>query len=228
LLDSGKVTDGPEQAAGTDFDGGVRWYGTKFDIRAKKDLTIRGFDVHMNFGKSYHIQVYARGGSLSAPTDNWTLMCNVTDVVGARYGSATSLPKDSCSPVAVAQNEFQTFYVTAVDEPDMVLQKVESDGIGAVFEGPDLSINSGVAVTYLNAGSYQGYSFDGKIRYTVTTETPAACEDKIGTVTMDDIVGARTCSWLTRNIDRFRYVCSFTEPSLHCPVTCGVCDQLNV
>jgi hypothetical protein len=131
-----------------------------------------------------------------------------------------------CVPTKVNKGEFQTFYITLSDKPNLVMAYTGGLSSGAVYEDQFIRINSGSAVSYLDSASFDGFNFNGQVRYSLIDQTASpTCTDMDGNVLMDEGVGERSCSWLGENLERFGYVCSFAIPSLHCPNTCNICSM---
>lgn len=227
----GESIESSLQTALSSLDGEVRWFGSTFDVQTKENpVTIRGFDIHISTPGQYAIQVLTRPGKATKQTGGWTEICATTATSPGR-GELTEIPSSACTPVEIAATSSQTFYITlGGGAPELVL----TDEVGvvdkAIIDNDDLRIGSGFAVTYFDLDYFEGFSFNGGIHYTVTiTSTthpqPITCNDKTGTVVMDDTLGSRTCAWLARNLNRFDFVCQFVVPSLHCPETCGVCSN---
>jgi hypothetical protein len=226
----GESVESPPQTAFSSLDGEVRWFGSTFDVQTKQNLvTVRGFDIHISTAGQYSVQVLTRPGRVSTETGGWTKICETT-VTSPGRGELTEIPSSACTPVEIAATSSQTFYITlGGGAPELVLTNEGGLVDKVIFNGNDLRLGSGFAVTYFDQDYFEGFSLNGGIRYTVTSTQlqPSTCEDQAGTVAMDDTVGQRTCAWLAENWDRFAFVCQFAFPSLHCPNTCGVCSQLS-
>jgi hypothetical protein len=227
----GESIESPLQTAVSTLDGEVRWFGSMFDVQIKQNpVTVRGFDIHIGTPGQSTVQVLTRPGKALKETGGWTVICETT-VTSPGQGELTEIPPSACTPIKIAATSSQTFYITlGGGAPDLILQD-EAGLVGkAIINNDDLRLGSGFAVTYFDLDYFEGFSLNGGIRYTVTSTTqvpPITCNDKIGTVAMDDTVGRRTCAWLVENWDRYDFVCQFAVPSLHCPDTCGVCSQLS-
>jgi len=206
------------------LDGTNRWFGNHFDLEAKKDITIRSFDIHLNSEGSYQVQVFARAGQLGLNNDNnesfsWITICNEL-VVSKGYGVTTIIPESACTPFEQKKGQWTTFYVTTVHKNDLVTTRGIGNGTNLV-DNDDIRVRSGTAVTYKNGASYNKFAFNGAIHYTLAP----ACRDATGLVFVDDTVGERTCSWLAENRARYNFVCEFLV-SVSCPVTCGICNEI--
>jgi hypothetical protein len=227
----GESIESSLQKAFSSLDGEVRWFGSTFGVQTKQNpVTVRGFDVHIGTPGQYAVQVLTRSGRASKETGGWTIICDTT-VTSPGRGELTEIPSSACTPVKIEASSSQTFYITlGGGAPELVLADEAGVVDKAIINNGDLRIGSGFAVTYFDLDYFEGFSLDGGIHYTVTTSTqvqPIPCNDKVGTVGMDDTVSRRTCAWLAENWDRFDFVCQFAVPSLHCPQTCGVCSQLS-
>jgi hypothetical protein len=227
---AGESIESSLQTAFSSLNGKVRWFGSTFDVQTKQNpVTVRGYDIHISTPGQYTIQVLSRPGKVSKETGGWTEICKTT-VTSPGRGELTEIPSSACTPVEIAATSSQTFYITlGGGAPELVL----ADEVGvvdkAIINNADLRLGSGFAVTYFDQDYFEGFSLNGGIHYTVTStqQQPITCNDKTGTVAMDDTVGNRNCAWLAQNFDRFEFVCQFAVPSLHCPDTCGVCSQLS-
>ena len=184
------------------------------------------FSNHPNpFGSTTQIEIYSKAGTVDQNpqgTSGWELMCS-SEVQGKGFGQRTDIPEGDCKSVEVDMNEFRTFYVTMVDVNDMVVaQGSKSDGLN----NGDLTLRPGSAVTYFDTQRFNGYVFDGGIRYNVITESSGGgngCRDQTGNVYIHESVGERSCSWLKDNIARFGFACNLVVPAFHCAATCGIC-----
>ena len=203
--------------------GKVRWFGNMFDIQTTSDVIVHGFDVHISSTGPVRVQVFTHPGKTTATTEEWRLVCDSVIEASGLLKTST-LPDSDCVPVKVDQRTNQTFYVTVIDLPSMIMtvgpmtnEPFYDDGI--------ISIHQGFAVSYLNAGSFPGYNFNGGVRYSLANSksTSTACNDRPGTVFIDDSVGQRSCIWLKDNFARFKHVCAYAAPALHCPLTCDIC-----
>lgn len=207
------------------IDGGVRWYGSTFQMNAKDDIKVNSFNIHLNSQGAYTAEVYYHTGSLTS-TGSWTKMCQKTFLASetSSFGTLTHIPESACTSLRVNAGAMISFYVTLNGDPQMVLRN--DNGISGIslINNQDMLVTSGRAVTYMNAASYDGYSFNGAILYSVY-QTVAVCQDQSGTVHMDEIAGSRGCIWLANNLNRFHYLCEQTTPSSHCPKTCGLCSS---
>lgn len=202
------------------FDGKNRWFGNHFDLKAKNDITIRSYGIHLNNVGNYQIKVFSRSGQLgTASTGIWTSVCSGS-VESRGYGATTAIPEKFCSPLEVKSGQWITLYVTTVEKNDLVMTRGVEHGT-SLINNADILVRSGTAITFNNQGTYKRYAFNGAIHYTVDPE----CLDATGLVLVDDIVGERTCSWLASNRARFGFACNFLA-SVHCPVACDVCSDM--
>jgi hypothetical protein len=209
--------------ASAGMSGNLRWYGIKFEMQAKNDLTLRSFDVHINDQESHRVRVLTRPGRVTQEGE-WLSLCDTT-VIGQGYGIGTTIPESECAPTFVLKDNYQTLYVTLVEDASLVLQGEGNHSQNVLFNTGDIRINAGIAVDYFDGETHPGFSFQGSILYTLD-DASGECADKIGSALMIESVGERTCAWLALNMDRYGFVCSFFDQSTYCPVTCGVCDQL--
>ncbi|KAL7556188.1 hypothetical protein ACA910_015306 [Epithemia clementina (nom. ined.)] len=89
------------------------------------------------------------------------------------------------------------------------------------FSNEDIEIFPGLAVEHFDGRKFEGYGFDGNVRYHRRI-LPTCAEDTSGKglVTMDNLFGERSCDWLRENCARFGYLCNFVGASQFCPPTC--------
>jgi hypothetical protein len=211
------------------LDGTVRWFGGTFDVQAKKQVTVRGFDIHIASEGQFSVQILTRPGKVSAQTGGWTEICQA-QVSSSGRRELTAVPADTCEPVTIAVNESHTFYVTlSGGAAELILTDEEGSTGKTTVDSNDLSVGSGYAVTFFDQDSFEGFAFNGVIRYTVSSELapqPGVCRDRSGTAVIDNVVGERSCAWLAANLGRFDYVCDMLVPSLFCPETCNICSRL--
>lgn len=132
--------------AQTALDGRIRWHGNFFDIQAKKNLTVRHFDVHLSTTDNLRVLVFYRNGSLSRTRRNtgWIKMCDAT-VKSNGVGSVTRIPESACTPRFVSKDSMMSFYVTLIGQPNLVMTKVEQ-GTASPIDNVDMRYRSGIAV----------------------------------------------------------------------------------
>ena len=62
-------------------------------------------------------------------------------------------------------------------------------------------------------------------------ETPSVlptCRDLDGEVVVDDLEGAKSCSWLAQKLNKYGYLCKLTDVASQCQQSCGFCNNLLV
>jgi len=98
------------------YTGGLNGHGNMFDIRALDDVTIAGFDVHMNDNDTADFAVYYRpapyAGAENDPT-SWLMIGSASSVISSGFRKPTRLP----IPVSVniSSGETYSFYITTTD-----------------------------------------------------------------------------------------------------------------
>jgi len=221
------------------FDGRSRWYGTKFNVKAKSNIIITGIDIHTAWAGNFDVEIYTMPGRINdfsnTNNNNWEVACK-TKVKGLGKGFPTVIPSDVFRLIRLSEGEYISFYIT-LTVADLVLildDKSSSAILEPVFENNDLSIGKGVAVSYLHRKILPNYLWDGRFRYEMSKDdddyfydgsTFDDCRDRDGDVLMNNFIGSQSCEWLAAHFDRLSHVCSYTEPAIHCPKTCGVCDE---
>lgn len=90
----------------------------------------------------------------------------------------------------------------------------ELDGDDQVLLNGDGNYTFGVVATFVVPDTTKG--------------GPMTCQDSDSeTFLVDDSVGEKACSWLADNLDRFDFLCRFTDIAFACPRTCDICDELQ-
>lgn len=207
----------------TNMNGSGQWYGCMFIVEPKTDLTVTSLSFHTASRDLLPIFVYTKEGTYVGSDRsilNWTLIANVT-VQGQGFGNPTPIPSAAFDQTPLKAGAVTSFYVTAINK------RIVMSGGRAVSvklheswsENSELSILTGYAVTGLFGRSYKPYAWNGQIHYTRST----ACLDSSESVFVDN-VGDRTCEWVSKNPDRFGFLCDLVNIATACPVTCDFCD----
>ena len=198
--------------------GNRRWFGVQFDIKAKRNIVVESLDIQINNQGAYTAEVYARNGRTNVSRETWSLICRKR-VTGGGRGQLVPLNCGTSFPVLA--NDFANLYVTLVEDSRLIINELGASATStALQDSSDLTLYTGLAVTYNNRNFFPGYAFTGRVRYASET-----CQDQEGNVVVDeDTVGARTCRWLAENRLRYEFACTFTGPAQHCPSTCQVCN----
>lgn len=173
------------------------------------------------------MEIYSKTGQAKdSPqgSGGWKEMCK-TQVQGQGFKSTTVIPSKDCDPVEINNNQFQTFYITLVCIGDMVVARANAT---TGTENADLMIRPGSAVTYFDKLRYDGFVFDGGVRYNIIMTTSGCKDNTNNNVFIHELVGERSCAWLDANMDRFGFACNLAVPAFHCPVTCGLCGAAQV
>ena len=191
------------------LDGSVRFYGNAFEIHPHDDITLMSFGVHLYGSKTVLVEVWIREGA-SGP---WNKMCDSTVVARGRYEIVT-IPESDCTPTELTAGTMSEIYVAIESSKDVIMIADKT----WTQRTTDFTLSNGAAVSYFDRKRSNGYGFDGSIRYTRT------CKDKNSKVYFSDWVGEKTCSWLSKNLDRMSFSCEFADIVLHCPSACGHCD----
>lgn len=132
--------------------------GNMFAIQAKTDgIHITSFAIHTILsGETVKFHVYTLntyGGitgeeAFLSDSSAWSRISpsNGIEVVAKGFGSPTVIPTGSFSPVAIAKGKVQSFYITFIDETEMLYKAVDNDfPTGSVYASDDaISIFSGV------------------------------------------------------------------------------------
>lgn len=223
------------------FDAVSRWYGTKFSVQAKSNIVITGVDIHTSAARQFNVEIYTMPGRISdisnmKESNGWEMVCTTT-VQGQGMGKPTVIPSDVFRPIRISEGEYHSFYITLTSADLTLIRNPQpsSASLAPVFENDDLSIGRGVAVSYLHGKTLPNYSWDGRFRYEISKgddddyfyddTTLDNCQDRNGDVLMNNFIGSRSCAWLASHFERLSHICSYTEPAVHCPRTCGLCNE---
>eukprot|EP00804_Cyclotella_cryptica_P011584 CCRYP_012102-RA/>CCRYP_012102-RA protein AED:0.01 eAED:0.01 QI:401/0.87/0.88/1/0.75/0.66/9/4552/1275 len=157
--------------------------GNMFAIQAKTDgIHITSFAVHtLLSGKTVKFHVYTLntyGGVsgdeafLSDPSA-WTRISptNGIEVVAKGFGAPTIIPTGSFEPVAIAKGKIQSFYITFIEETEMLYKAVNNDfPTGSVYASDDaISIFSGVGKGIDFGATWRSRQMNGAVFYSVTS-----------------------------------------------------------
>lgn len=152
--------------------------GNMFSIQSKADgVQIESFAIHTLLSKTVKLHVYKLNTSGSFESymkkpSAWTRISpsNGIEVEGKGFGTPTVIPKGSFSPVAIPKGQIQSFYITFIDETEMLYKAVNSDyPTGSVFASDDaISIYSGVAKGLNFGATWRHRQMNGAVYYSIT------------------------------------------------------------
>jgi len=114
------------------FFGGSSQSGIMFDLIALQNMTIVNLDIHTTFQSQDVVQIWSRSESWETQhesSDGW-FMTGCSAIVGAGYGSITSIDPDAISWLHLVENKTVGIYVTLVFPGDW-MQYTESYLFGA-------------------------------------------------------------------------------------------------
>jgi hypothetical protein len=147
--------------------------GNLFDIMAKKDVGITGFDIHTRAqGKSLNGFVYRKTGSyVGSETDiaAWALIQTFTGVESQGEGNFTPLPRLLGSPIEISAGSREAFYIT-LTTGDM--RYTTGNKVGALYaEDENLQFFEGAARAYPfdDTRTWSPRIWNGAISYDVLT-----------------------------------------------------------
>jgi MYXO-CTERM domain-containing protein len=157
------------QTLTTTLAGGNSFNGNMFEIVARDDITIDGFDVHIATG-TQTIEVYYRAGSYSGfegSSAGWTLAGSAT-VSGAGQGVATSVPIDV--NLDISSGSRYAFYVTNTSG---TMYYTDGGTEGSVYaQNADLFFYEGIGKAYPFGSTFRPRVWNGVIRYSKNSLPP--------------------------------------------------------
>lgn len=157
------------QTLTTTLAGGNSFNGNMFDIVARDDLTIDGFDVNIATG-SQTIEIYYKSGSYSGFETNsaaWTLAGSAS-VSGAGQGTAVTVPVDV--NLSITSGQRYAFYVTNTSG---TMFYTDGSTEGAVYaQNADLFFYEGVGKAYPFGSTFTPRIWNGVIRYSKNNQPP--------------------------------------------------------
>ena len=205
------------------FDGRVCWYGYRFLVDAKNDILLNGMDLHLNTRGSRRVKISIQQTEPDSD-DLWTLLLDA-DIESTGFGTKTSTENNHFEPFKLRRGNRYTVLVTSPESPELILTRLESKRLDAILETNDVVIQPGLAVTTGYSSVYEGFSFNGSLRYSLIEEQ--GCSDSVGMLFISERVGARSCAWLSENAGRFGYACRFADVAAFCPSTCNSCSAVD-
>jgi hypothetical protein len=142
--------------------------GNMFDIVAKKNVIITGFDIHVNnTGINYTALVYTKMGSHNGSETNsaaWNLIQNVSNFEVRGIGNLTPLPLLG-SPLRISANSTWAFYITLTTTG---MRYTNGNVTGALYKEDDnLQIFQGTGNKYPFSTKSSPRIWNGAIKYTV-------------------------------------------------------------
>lgn len=142
--------------------------GNMFDVTAKSDLFITGFDVVMSQFYTTDIEIYYKTGSYVGSEYNsakWTLLGVAPDVTGKGVGLATPVPLPLYLFVPAGQTV--AFYITCTNT-SAYFNFLYGTQAGSVYVQDDhLQIREGIYNGYPFSFYYGPVVWNGRIRYVV-------------------------------------------------------------
>ena len=152
------------------FTGGTGQAGNMFDVQAKMDLSITGFDLHIAEEKKVQIEIYTKAATfIGSETEcsNWELIANIS-VFSSGLDVPTHLPTDIFEPVLVRRDRIQAFYITLLSRTGMRYSygngtrlPVAYDDYLAIFEGAGKGYSCGES----SGGTFWNRIWNGAIHY---------------------------------------------------------------
>jgi M6 family metalloprotease-like protein len=152
------------------FAGGTGQAGNMFDVQAKMDVSITGFDIHIAVEKMVQIEIYTKAATfIGSETEcsKWKLIANIS-VFSSGLDAPTQLPMDSFEPVLVRRDRTQAFYITLLSGTGMRYSygngtrlPVAYDEYLAIFEGAGKGYSCGGS----NGGTFWNRIWNGVVHY---------------------------------------------------------------
>jgi len=155
--------------------------GNMFGVQAKADgVAITGFAIRTQLrGRKIKLQVYTlndQGGLngdeafLDDPAA-WTMVSppGGVEVLAMGMGSPTIVPRGSFAPVSIAKGMTQSFYITFVEEAEMLFKAVDSVyPTGAMYASDDnIAVMTGVGKALNFGTNWQSRQMTGAVFYSV-------------------------------------------------------------
>lgn len=153
--------------------------GNMFSIQAKTEgVKITSFAIHTLLSQTATLHVYTLNtlGSYDAfinDPDAWTRISPSSgiEVEAKGFGAPTLIPLGSFESVSIPKDKIQSFYITFLDETEMLYQAVNNDyPTGSVFSSDDaINIFSGVGKGLDFGATWRHRQMNGAVYYSVTT-----------------------------------------------------------
>jgi len=157
--------------------------GNMFAVKAKTEgVEVTSFVIHTQVsGRKVKLQIYTlnSSGGTNGNEDflndstQWTMVTPSAgvEVDAMGFGSPTIIPVGSFVPVPIAKGVVQSFYITFVDEPEMLYKAVDNDfPTGSTYvEDDNIEITTGVGKGTNFGRNWQSRQMNGSVLYTVTT-----------------------------------------------------------
>lgn len=207
----------------------LRWYGTTFDLKTRASMTFQGLNLYLSSKEVYRVQVFiSHGDRTSVGSDSlaaWTSVCDAV-VTGAGAEKAIQIEGTAhCRPFFMNKDSFFTLQVEVEGiRPGLILSKHNGGVDQVVHANQHMVVRSGVTAFANNKQPVDGYTLNGSVLYTLSDNNN--CVDSSGNAEIQEI-GAKDCTWLQMNRNRFGHLCDTTEVASHCPRTCRVCTEEN-
>lgn len=156
----------------TTYAGGNRQDGIMYDVHAKRNIIVTGFDVMPNQSGTFNFQIYYKTGthvgSEYTPA-NWTLLAS--SVVSGTAGIALSIPVNL--QLSLSANNDYAFYIVS-SNPGIYINYTNGTAIGNVYaQNVDLQIKEGQGsqgIFGVGGGFFSPRVFNGVIRYQSCTD----------------------------------------------------------
>jgi len=153
----------------TTFDSDSGLAGNMFSVVAKKDITIRGFDVHMMPLQNTPLLVWVKEGSylgFEHDMQSWTLLMNA-NITGNGIGRPTKIIPSAFEPFIVHAAESISLYITLVSNGmRYTIGSLEEE---LIANNQDLAILAGSGLEYPFGKAYSPRIWNGAILYDVLT-----------------------------------------------------------
>ncbi len=155
--------------------------GNMFAVKAKTDgVHVTSFAIHTQVsGRKVKLQVYTlnSSGGINGNEDflndstQWSMITPLSgvEVDAMGFGSPTVIPAGSFAPVPIAKGVVQSFYITFVDEPEMLYKAVDNDfPTGSTYvEDDNIEITTGLGKGTNFGRNWQSRQMNGAVHYSV-------------------------------------------------------------
>ncbi|KAL7539054.1 hypothetical protein ACHAXR_009628 [Thalassiosira sp. AJA248-18] len=151
--------------------------GNAFGIKAKEDgVTITAFSIHtLISGRKVKLHLYTRNGGIDGDEDflndpsEWTMISPSAgiEVDAMGFGSPTLIPEGSFDPVPIAKGVIRSFYLSFIDEAEMLYKAVDSVyPTGAMYTSDgNIEIMTGVGKAANFGANWQSRQMNGAVIY---------------------------------------------------------------
>ena len=151
-------------------------YGNYFKVRALKDITITGFEIHTRFNDIGTVQIYHKEDdyvNFERNSGAWDRIMNDNNVQGRGIDVPTVLDSSKITPVEMLAGEFHSFYIHTSSE--LQIRYTNGNGEGNLYASNlhlEFYQGKGGGSTQFNS-LFSPRIWNGRINYGLTSTGPS-------------------------------------------------------